>query len=188
LSFARCRACFDDEIGVHCVRRVEWSGKREKTTKYLKQERYNSYRRKRRKIAFCELLGVFRRRNRSAMHSARRMEWKERKKLRNISIKNKITVFVVFDERLRFASCRACFEHEIGVHCVRRVEWSGKSEKTPKYLKQERNNSFRRNRRKIEYCELLGLFRRRNRSALRSARRMEWKERLNCEISQTRTK
>jgi hypothetical protein len=31
------------------------------------------------------------------------------------------------DGRLRFASCRACSEAEIGEHGVWRVEWSGKS-------------------------------------------------------------
>jgi hypothetical protein len=81
-------------------------------------------------------------------------------KRRNISIRNEITVFVEIDERLSSAGCRACFDDEIGVHCVRRIKWSGKSVKTPQYLNQERNNSFRRNRGKIEFCELLGLFRR----------------------------
>jgi hypothetical protein len=48
-------------------------------------------------------------------------------KRRNISIRNEITVFVVIEERLSFASRRACLDSEIGVHCVRRIEWSGKS-------------------------------------------------------------
>jgi hypothetical protein len=110
------------------------------------------------------------------------------KKQRNISSKNDITVIVEREERLRFASYWACFDAEIGVQCIRRVGWSGKREKTPKYLNQEQNNSFRRIRRKIAFCELQGLFRTRNRRALRSARRMEWKERKNTEISQARTK
>jgi hypothetical protein len=50
---------------------------------------------------------------------------------------------------LSFGSCRACCDGEIGVHCVRRVEWIGKSVKTPQYLNAERNYSFRRNRGKI---------------------------------------
>jgi translation initiation factor 2 beta subunit (eIF-2beta)/eIF-5 len=80
-------------------------------------------------------------------------------KRRNISIRNEITDFFEIEERLSFASCWACFEDEIGVHCVRRLEWSVKSVKTPKYLNQERNNSFLRNRGKIEFCELHGSFR-----------------------------
>jgi hypothetical protein len=47
-------------------------------------------------------------------------------KRRNISIKYEKTVFVESEEKLGFASRRACFDAEIGVHCVRRVEWSGK--------------------------------------------------------------
>jgi hypothetical protein len=48
-------------------------------------------------------------------------------KHRNISIRNEITVFFGIEERLSFARCRACIDAEIGVHCVRRIEWSGKS-------------------------------------------------------------
>jgi hypothetical protein len=44
-----------------------------------------------------------------------------------ISINNEITVFVEIGERLGFASCRDRFDDEVGVHCVRRVEWSGKN-------------------------------------------------------------
>jgi hypothetical protein len=81
-------------------------------------------------------------------------------KRRNKTIKYEKTVFVESEEKLGFASRRARFDAEIGVHCVRRIEYSGRSDKTPKYLNQERNNSFRRNRRRIAFCELLGLFRR----------------------------
>jgi hypothetical protein len=41
---------------------------------------------------------------------------------RNISIRNGITVFVEIEERLSFASRRACFDAENGVHCVRCAE------------------------------------------------------------------
>jgi hypothetical protein len=81
-------------------------------------------------------------------------------KRRNISIGNEKTVFVESEEKLGFASRMACFDAEIGVHCVRRIEYSGRGVKMPKYLNQVRNNSFPRNRGKIEFCELLGLFRR----------------------------
>jgi hypothetical protein len=81
-------------------------------------------------------------------------------KHRNISINNEIAVFVGIEERLSFASCKACFDAEFGMNCFWRVKWSGKSVKTTKYLNQERNDRFRRNRGRIEFCELLGLFRR----------------------------
>jgi hypothetical protein len=58
---------------------------------------------------------------------------------------------------LSFASCWSCFDAEFGWNCFWRVKWSGKSVKTTKYLNQERNNSIRRNRGKIEFCEMLGL-------------------------------
>jgi hypothetical protein len=48
-------------------------------------------------------------------------------KRRNISIRNKITEFSSKLERLHFAICRDCFDAEIGVHHVLRVEWCGKS-------------------------------------------------------------
>jgi hypothetical protein len=80
-------------------------------------------------------------------------------KQRNISIKNEITDFVEIEERLSLVSYRACFDGEIGMTCFWRVNWSGKSGKTTKYLNQERNNSFRRSRGVIEFCELQGLFR-----------------------------
>jgi hypothetical protein len=48
-------------------------------------------------------------------------------KLRNISIRSEITKFSSKFECLRFAICRYCFDVEIGVHYVLRVEWSGKS-------------------------------------------------------------
>jgi hypothetical protein len=78
-------------------------------------------------------------------------------KRRNILFKYEITVFVEREERLNFACRGACFDAEIGVHCVRPVEWSRKGVKTPKYLNQERNNSFRRNRGKIEFLRVAGL-------------------------------
>jgi hypothetical protein len=48
-------------------------------------------------------------------------------KQRNISIMNDITVFVEIEARLSFASRRACFDDEVGVHSFRYAEWSGKS-------------------------------------------------------------
>jgi hypothetical protein len=48
-------------------------------------------------------------------------------KRRNISIKYEITVFVEREERLSFASCRACLDDEVGMHGVRCAEWSRKS-------------------------------------------------------------
>jgi phage terminase small subunit len=160
LSFASRRACFDAEIGVHCVRRVGWRRKGVKTPKYLNQERNNSFRRNRGKIEFLRVAGLVST-LKSACTAFDAQNGVERAfKRRKISIKNEITVFVESEEILSFASRRACFDAEIGVHCVRRIKWSGKSIKTPQYLNQERNNSFRRNRRKIEFCELLGLYRR----------------------------
>jgi hypothetical protein len=43
-------------------------------------------------------------------------------------------------ESLSFASSRECVDPEIGVRHVRRVERSGKTFYTPKYLNQERNS------------------------------------------------
>jgi hypothetical protein len=45
----------------------------------------------------------------------------------NISIRNEVTEFSPKFESLRFAICRDCFDAEIAVRYVRRVEWSGKS-------------------------------------------------------------
>jgi hypothetical protein len=61
-------------------------------------------------------------------------------KLRNISVRIEITEFSSKFERLRFAICRDCFVAEFGVRYFRRVEWSGKSVLTPKYLNQDRKN------------------------------------------------
>jgi hypothetical protein len=43
-------------------------------------------------------------------------------------------------ESLHFAIFRDCFDPEIGLRYIRRVDWSGKSVQTPKDLNQERNN------------------------------------------------
>jgi hypothetical protein len=61
-------------------------------------------------------------------------------KRRNISIRNDRTEFSSKFERLRFGTYRYRFDAEIRVRYVRRVEWSGRSVYTPKYLNQERNN------------------------------------------------
>jgi hypothetical protein len=58
----------------------------------------------------------------------------------NISTRNEITEFSSKFERLRFAICRGCFDAEIGLRYVRRVEWCGMSAEMPIYLNQERNN------------------------------------------------
>jgi hypothetical protein len=47
-------------------------------------------------------------------------------KRRDISIGNEITEFSSKFVCLRFVICRDCFDTEIGVRNVRRVEWSGK--------------------------------------------------------------
>jgi hypothetical protein len=47
-------------------------------------------------------------------------------KRRNISIRNEISEFSSKFEGLRFAICRDCFDAEIHMQCVRRVEWGGK--------------------------------------------------------------
>jgi hypothetical protein len=48
-------------------------------------------------------------------------------KRRNISIRNEITEFSPKFESFSFAIGRYCFDAEIGMRYVRRVEWSGKS-------------------------------------------------------------
>jgi hypothetical protein len=48
-------------------------------------------------------------------------------KRRDISIRNEITEFSTKFERLRLATCRDCYDAEIGVRYVRREEWSGMS-------------------------------------------------------------
>jgi hypothetical protein len=55
-------------------------------------------------------------------------------------MRNEITELSSKLERLRFGICRDCFDSDFGVRYVRRVEWSGKSVQTPKYLNPERNN------------------------------------------------
>jgi hypothetical protein len=61
-------------------------------------------------------------------------------KRQNISIRYDRTEYLSKIERWRFAICSDCFDAEIGVRYVRRVERSGKSVQTPKYLNPERNN------------------------------------------------
>jgi hypothetical protein len=58
-------------------------------------------------------------------------------KRRDISMRNEITESSPKIETLRFAICRDCFDTAIGVRYVRRVEWSEKSVKTPRYLIRE---------------------------------------------------
>jgi hypothetical protein len=70
---------------------------------------------------------------------------------RDISVRNEITEFSSEGESLRFAICRYCFDDEIGVRYFRSVEWSGNTSYTPRYLNQERNNSFLR---KVKVCVL----------------------------------
>jgi hypothetical protein len=48
-------------------------------------------------------------------------------KSRDISIRNEITEFSSKFERLRFVICKDCFDAEIAVRYVRRVEWSEKT-------------------------------------------------------------
>jgi hypothetical protein len=48
-------------------------------------------------------------------------------KRRNVSIRIEITEFSSIFERLRFAIYRDCFDAEIDMHYIRRVEWSGES-------------------------------------------------------------
>jgi hypothetical protein len=47
-------------------------------------------------------------------------------KRRDISTRTEITEFSSKCESLRFAISRECFDTQIGVRYVRRVEWSGK--------------------------------------------------------------
>jgi hypothetical protein len=61
-------------------------------------------------------------------------------KRRDVSIGNEITEFSSKFVSLRFAICRDCFDTEIGVGYVRRVEWIGKTVKTPRYRNQDRSN------------------------------------------------
>jgi hypothetical protein len=62
-------------------------------------------------------------------------------KRRNISIRKEITTFSSKFESLSFAICGDCFDTKVGVLYVRRVQRSGNTVKTPKYLNQERNYS-----------------------------------------------
>jgi hypothetical protein len=61
-------------------------------------------------------------------------------KRRDISIGNEIIEFSLEFECLSFAVCRDCLDTEIGVGYVRRVEWIGKTVKTPGYRNQDRSN------------------------------------------------
>jgi hypothetical protein len=61
-------------------------------------------------------------------------------KRRDVSIGNEITEISSKFESLRFGIYRDCFETEIGVGYVRRVECIGKTVKTPRYHNQDRNN------------------------------------------------
>jgi hypothetical protein len=78
-------------------------------------------------------------------------------KCRNITIRNEITEFSTKFESFSYAICRECFDAEIAVLYVRRVEWSRKSVQTLKYLNQERNNRFFNEIRKFQLCDLQGL-------------------------------
>jgi hypothetical protein len=61
-------------------------------------------------------------------------------KRREISIRNEISQYWSKFECLRFAISREYFYTEIGLRYFRRVEWSGNTFYTPRYLNQERNN------------------------------------------------
>jgi hypothetical protein len=61
-------------------------------------------------------------------------------KRRDIRIRNEITEFSPKFDCLRFAIYRDCFDTEIGVRYVRRVEWIGKTVKTPRYRNEDRSN------------------------------------------------
>jgi hypothetical protein len=58
-------------------------------------------------------------------------------KRHDISIGNEITEISSKFESLRFGIYRDCFDIEIGVGYVRRVEWIGKTVKTPGYFYRE---------------------------------------------------
>jgi hypothetical protein len=55
-------------------------------------------------------------------------------------MKIELTKFSAKFERLRFAICRDCLGAEFVVRYVQRVEWSGMSVQSPKYLIQDRIN------------------------------------------------
>jgi hypothetical protein len=61
-------------------------------------------------------------------------------KRRDISIGNEITEISSKFESLRFGIYRDCLDTEIGVGYLRRVEWIGKTVKTPGYRNQDRSN------------------------------------------------
>jgi hypothetical protein len=80
-------------------------------------------------------------------------------KRQDISIGNETTEFSSKFESLRFGIYSDCFDTEIGVGYVRRVEWIGKTVKTPRYRNQDRSNRVFSEIWKIAFCDLQGLFR-----------------------------
>ena len=123
-----------------------------------------------------------------ARRSARMTQWKVRLNVEESQRGEKfLLIFYKIDELLQFACISACFDagreacttfctHNAVKRAFKRRSISNG---------REISLNFLRNRRIIAICVYLDLFLRWKRRALRSARIMQWKGRLNVEVSQT---
>ena len=147
----------------------------------------NNLRQNRGMIAICVFLGLFRRWITCALRFTCKLEWKDFKR-RSISNGIEITINLLQNPRM-IAMCvfLGLFRRweASALHIACKLEW--KKRLNVKVISGGRDKSlnFFQNRRMIAICVFLGLFRRWKSYALRSACKMEWKERLNVEISQT---
>jgi hypothetical protein len=126
--FASCWSCFDGWMGVHYILFVKCSEESAWTSQHLKRKEMTSpFVEIDEMVVICELLILLLRSNGRAVHSARKMWWRERlnfeisqlgRKLRLRSSKSK--------KWSRFASCWACLDAETGVHCILHVRWCEK--------------------------------------------------------------
>jgi hypothetical protein len=142
-------------------------------------------------MAFCEPLVLFRRWKCRALRSPCKMVW-----IGHLNVEISPTgtilqsVFVINKERLHFARFGACVKARTW-HALRwayKMEWKQRVsvEISPRW--SELQSIRYENILMIFCCEFVGLFPRWQWCALRSPCKMEWRERLNFDISPTGTK
>ena len=142
----------------------------------------HNFRQNRPMVAICVCLGVFRRWETRGLRSARIMQWKYRLNDEISQTGEKLRIIVVkIDELLLFACVRVCFVDRKRVPCVLHAV-RGALKRRSISNGREITHNYCQNRRTIAICVCLGLFRRRKSRALRSARIMQLKDRLNAEI------
>ena len=142
----------------------------------------------RRNIAVCVYLGLFRLWKRRALRSALMTQCKVRLNVEESQRGEKYRlIFYKIDELLQFACIWACFDvggQVCPTFCTHNTEKRAFKRRSISNGREISLN-FLQNRWIIAICVYLGLLRRRKTRAQRSARIMQWKERLNVEVSRT---